>query len=324
MTAAAETEWREAEVAAIADLTPDIRRIDLVAPGGLARPPSGAHLTIALPIAGRTETRSYSIVEATAEGGWRIAVKRSPTSRGGSAHMWSLAPGARVKISGPNNLFPLAPGCAAYLLIAGGIGVTPVYAHAQALARAGADFRLAYAVRSREDLALAAELRALIGERLQTFVGADGERIDLTAEFARLARDGEAYVCGPVRMLDAAKRAWREAGRPPERLRFETFGAGGGLPTTPFRANIPRLGRTIEVPATRSLLEALEDAEVEMISDCRKGECGLCALPILAVDGVVDHRDIFLSEEEKAANAKLCTCVSRVAGGSITLDTADR
>ena len=72
------------------------------------------------------------------------------------------------------------------------------------------------------------------------------------------------------------------------------------------------------------MLEALEDAGVEMIFDCRKGECGLCALPILAVDGVVDHRDVFFSEEEKAANAKLCACVSRVYGGSITLDTADR
>jgi vanillate O-demethylase ferredoxin subunit len=320
----AEAEWREAEVAALRDLTSDIRMFDLVATGGLTRPASGAHVTISVPIEGRTETRSYSIVEATSEGGWRIAVKRSLTSRGGSDYMWSLAPGARVTVSGPNNAFPLASGCAEYLLVAGGIGVTPVYAHARALARAGANFRLAYAVRRREDLALAAELRAAIGDRLETFVSAEGQRIDLAAEFARLAQDGEAYVCGPVRMLEAAKRAWREAGRAAEQLRFETFGAGGGLPTTAFRARLPRLGKEIDVPETRTLLEALEDAGVEMISDCRKGECGLCALTILAVDGVVDHRDVFLSEEEKAASAKLCTCVSRVYGGSITLDTADR
>ncbi len=202
--------------------------------------------------------------------------------------------------------------------------MTPVYAHARALARAGAAFRLAYAVRRREDLALAAELRAMIGDRLQTFVSAEGERIDLAGEFGRLPHDGEAYVCGPVRMLEAARRAWRDAGRPPERLRFETFGAGGGLPTTAFRVRIPRLGKEIDVPETRTMLEALEDAGVEMISDCRKGECGLCAMPILAVDGVVDHRDVFFSDEEKAAGARLCSCVSRVCGGSITLDTADR
>ena len=72
------------------------------------------------------------------------------------------------------------------------------------------------------------------------------------------------------------------------------------------------------------MLDALEAAGIAMISDCRRGECGLCALHILDVDGIVDHRDVFFSDEEKAANSKLCTCVSRVAGGSITIDTADR
>ena len=107
-------------------------------------------------------------------------------------------------------------------------------------------------------------------------------------------------------------------------LRFETFGASGRWPTGAFRMTIPRLGRDIFVPAGKSMLQALEDAGVAMIFDCRKGECGLCALPILAVDGVVDHRDVFFSEEEKAANDRICTCVSRVHGASITLDTADR
>jgi vanillate O-demethylase ferredoxin subunit len=92
----------------------------------------------------------------------------------------------------------------------------------------------------------------------------------------------------------------------------------------PFTVEIPRLGKTIEVPANRSLLDALESAGVAMIHDCRRGECGLCALPILGADGIVDHRDVFFSDEEKADNAKLCTCVSRLAGGTLTLDTADR
>ena len=107
-------------------------------------------------------------------------------------------------------------------------------------------------------------------------------------------------------------------------LRFETFGNSGTRPSVPFRVKIPRLAREIFVPTGKTMLEALEDAGIGMIYDCRKGECGLCALPILEVDGVVDHRDVFFSEEEKAANAKLCTCVSRVYGGSITVDTADR
>ena len=89
-------------------------------------------------------------------------------------------------------------------------------------------------------------------------------------------------------------------------------------------AKIPRLGKTVAVAANVTLLEALEGAGVDMVFDCLRGECGLCALPILEVDGEVDHRDVFFSESEKAANAKLCTCVSRVYGASITLDSADR
>ncbi len=149
-------------------------------------------------------------------------------------------------------------------------------------------------------------------------------RVDIAGEIAKLDADGEFYVCGPIGMLEAAKQAWAASGRPKDRLRFETSGASGRWPAVPFTLKVPRLGKEIHVPATQSMLDALEAAGVEMIFDCRRGECGLCALPILGVNGVVDHRDVFFSESEKAANAKLCTCVSRVYRSEITLDTADR
>ena len=100
-----------------------------------------------------------------------------------------------------------------------------------------------------------------------------------------------------------------------EQLRFETFGNSGRFATSAFEVKIPRLGLEIVVPQGQTMLEALEAAGVAMISDCRQGECGLCALRILETGGIVDHRDVFFSDEEKAANAKLCTCVSRVVGG---------
>ena len=125
-------------------------------------------------------------------------------------------------------------------------------------------------------------------------------------------------------MLEAAKRCWRESGRPLDRLRFETFGNSGAHPSVPFVIKIPRLGKEIAVDANQTMLDALEEANVGMIFDCRRGECGLCALTILAADGIVDHRDVFFSDAEKAENQKLCTCVSRVYGASITVDTADR
>ena len=125
-------------------------------------------------------------------------------------------------------------------------------------------------------------------------------------------------------MLEAAKRHWGQSGRRIDKLRFETFGSSGRFASQPFKLNIPRLGLEIDVPANQTMLEALEAAGVEMIFDCRRGECGLCALPILAVDGIVDHRDVFFNDEEKATNKKLCTCVSRIVGTSLTIDTADR
>jgi ferredoxin-NADP reductase len=317
-------EWRQATVRATRDLAPDVRLFEIVPEGTFVVPTPGSHINVTVQIDGRADARSYSTVGFCEDGAYRIAVKRLPESRGGSAYMFGLKPGARLVVSTPGNHFPLAMGRPRYLLLAGGIGITPIYSMALALARAGADLRVLYAVRHARDLALADPLREAIGERLETFVDALGQSIDVAGEIDRLPAEGELYLCGPIGLMEAVKRAWAAAGRPAAQLRFETFGASGRFATVPFTVAIPRLGKTIAVPANRSLLEALEAAGVAMIHDCRRGECGLCALPILDADGIVDHRDVFFSDEEKAANAKLCTCVSRLAGGTLTLDTADR
>ena len=317
-------EWGDGVVRATRDLSPDIRSIEIAPASGFVPPSPGSHVNVGVMIGDRPDVRSYSIVGPCADGVYRIAVKRLKELRGGSAYMWSLAPGARLPVSAPANHFELGLGRPEYLLLAGGIGITPVFTHALALARAGAAFRLLYACRGRSDAALAAELTGEIGDRLRLFVGEDGSRVDIQEEIARLHPQGEFYVCGPIGMLEDAKRAWAASGRPVDKLRFETFGSSGRRPSIAFIVRIPRLGKAIAVGANESLLEALEGAGVDMIFDCRRGECGLCALPILEVDGEVDHRDVFFTEAEKAANAKLCTCVSRVYGPSITLDTGDR
>ncbi|MEJ1156799.1 PDR/VanB family oxidoreductase [Prosthecomicrobium sp. N25] len=317
-------DWRDARLIATRDLTPDIRLFEIEPAGPFVAPTPGSHVNVTVRIGERADMRSYSTVGPCRDGRWRIAVKRLPESRGGSAYMWTLAPGARMTVSTPGNHFELGRDRPGYLLLAGGIGITPIYSMALALAEAGADFRLLYAVRANRDLAFADDLRARIGTRLETFVDAEGRRVDLSAEIARLVPGGEFYVCGPIGLLEAAKQAWAASGRPADQLRFETFGNSGRYATEAFTVRIPRLGREILVPANRTLLEALEAAGVEMISDCRRGECGLCALPILAAEGRVDHRDVFFSEAEKAENRKLCTCVSRASGGALVLDTGDR
>jgi ferredoxin-NADP reductase len=165
----APVEWRPARVVATRELAPDIREIEIAPEGALEPAASGAHLKIALTLDGRADTRSYSIVETTAQG-YRIAVKRLPESRGGSAYMHGLTPGARLDVAGPHNHFALNPSRPDYLLVAGGIGITPIFAHARALERSSAKFRVVYGARSRADLAFAGKLAAAVGDRLEIFV----------------------------------------------------------------------------------------------------------------------------------------------------------
>ncbi|NVO12493.1 MAG: oxidoreductase [Rhodoplanes sp.] len=317
------TEWQSARLRAVQNLTADIRLFE-IEPERFVAPAPGSHIDVAVRIGERPDTRSYSLVGPCTDGIYRIAVKLLAHTRGGSAYMWSLAPGARLGISAPKNHFDLGLGRPDYLLVAGGIGITPICGMALALHHAGARVRVLYAARRASDLAFADDLAGVLGERLTRVVSETAGRINFQKEIATLAPGGELYVCGPIGMLEDAKRAWQASGRPVDQLRFETFANSGRFANEPFTVTIPRLGKVIEVPRNDTMLAALEAAGVDMISDCRRGECGLCALPILEADGIVDHRDVFFSEAEKAANAKLCTCVSRVAGGSITVDTADR
>jgi vanillate O-demethylase ferredoxin subunit len=286
--------------------------------------PAGSHMVFDLVIDGRAETRSYSLVgDRPDNGAWRIAVKRAPDSRGGSKAMWALPVGARLTATRPASHFELALGRPDYLLIAGGIGITPIIGMAQRLAHAGAKFRLLYAARSRGQMAFLDDLQDTLGDRLALFTDGQGQRIDLPAEIARLDPRGEVYVCGPVGMLEAAKLAWRASGRPAAHLRFETFGSSGLLPTEAFSVLVADHQRRIEVPREKSLLEALRLAGIEIACDCLRGECGLCQVNVTAVDGALDHRDVFLSAAQKQAGGKLCACVSR-ATGSVTIDTGYR
>ncbi len=317
-------QWGIGRVRAFRDLTADIRLFEIEPAGNFVAPTPGSHINVTVQINERPEVRSYSTVGPCTDGTYRIAVKLLPNSRGGSAYMWSLSPNALITLSAPRNHFELGLGRPEYLLLAGGIGITPIFSLALALARTEASFKLLYACRRRQDLALAEELRDEIGERLHLYVDEEGSRLDLTAHISQLVPDGELYVCGPIGMLEAAKQSWMQSGRPIEQLRFETFGNSGRFASQAFKVKIPRLSKVVDVLQNQTMLDALEAAGVEMISDCRRGECGLCAVNILDLDGTLDHRDVFFSDKEKATNEKMCTCVSRIAGGSITIDTADR
>ncbi|MBB6255101.1 PDR/VanB family oxidoreductase [Nitrospirillum iridis] len=317
-------EWGPARLLATRDVADGVRQFDILPEGAAPAHGPGSHIQVQVLIQGQPDVRHYSLVGEAGDGVLRIAVKRLPDSRGGSAYMWGLEPGARLMVSAPLNHFELSVGRPDYLLIAGGIGITPISSMARALARRGAPFRLLYAARRAADLAYAEELGAVLGDRLTLFVDADGRFIDFPAELARVAPGGEVYICGPAPMMAAARRAWEALGRPPADFRLETFGAGGGQPAQPFVARVPRLDVEVTVRADQTLLSALREAGADLMYDCQRGECGLCALDVLDVaGGCLDHRDVFLSERQKAEGRQMCVCVSR-ATGTVTLDTGHR
>lgn len=315
--------WSTAVVRETHDLTAGIRAFDLEPQDGLLPFAPGSHLDVSVLVGGRAQVRSYSLV-GRRNGCYRIAVRRADDGRGGSRYLWSLERGARLQVSEPKNHFELKLGRPQYLLVAGGIGVTPIITMAQALMAAGADVSMVYAARSRDELAFLDLLRDTLGERLTCCLDDENGRIDAAALMRPLHPQAECYVCGPIGLLDAMRRAWASAGRPLAMLRYETFGNSGRFAPEPFEVRVPRHGLTVTVAADASMLDALTAAGVDILSDCRRGECGLCMVDVVAVQGTVDHRDVFLSDAEKAANRKMCACVSRVVGGGVTLDSSYR
>lgn len=321
-------QWHTATVRAQRDLSPSVREFELRPEGGVLPWTVGSHLNVQVQTDAGLETRSYSLVGLPhGEGAgevYRIAVKRAQPGRGGSRFMWSLTSGAELSISEPNNHFPLAFGAPQYLLVAGGIGITPLLGMAWTLAQRGADVQMRYAARQADELVFREQLGAALGERLRTFADDRGEVLDLDAEIAALQPRAQLWVCGPVPLLDAARAAWARAGRASADLRFETFGNTGAHEAHTFWVDLPRHGVRLEVPAERSLLDVLNEAGVETLFDCRRGECGLCVMDIVGVQGIIDHRDVFLSARQKREGRSMCTCVSRVSGGGVTLDSSFR
>lgn len=303
--------WQRATVVDAVEVASGIRRI-VLAPESPVRADPGTHLDLMVDIDGRRERRSYSIVDASPSGEIALSVFRTPTSRGGSIAMHALAVGDVLEVTQPLQNFPLRHGAPRYLLLAGGVGITAIAAMARSLARVKADFTLVYAGRSRAAMAYLAELQHELGDRISVHVDDEGTTMSVASLVADIDESTEVYMCGPIRLMDAVRRAWDDRGLPPQQLRYETFGASGWFDPEEFTVRIPKLGVEAVVPKGRSMLEALEDAGVDMMFDCRRGECGLCEVRVLELSGDVDHRDVFYSDRQKEARAKICCCVSRV------------
>ena len=304
--------WQDAEVVETMELAARIRRIVLrpVLPIPVA---PGAHIDVRVGIEGTIDRRSYSVVDGNRDGS-RIAVSifESATSRGGAAFMRALRPGDQLEITQPLVSFPLRIGAPRYILLAGGIGITAVSAMAATLRTIGLDYRLVYVGRSRETMAYLDELAALHRDHLTVHIGREGTPLSVPELIGAVDSATELYMCGPIRLMDAVRRAWIERELPLPNLRFETFGNGGWYEAQEFVVRMPAQNLEVTISADQTMLEALEAAGADMMFDCRKGECGLCEVRVLDLDGDIDHRDVFYSERQKDARSKLCCCVSRV------------
>lgn len=314
---AAETQavWQHARVVDVATVAVGIQQLVLGVENPRPAAP-GSHVDVVVRSDGRESTRSYSVVGAAQGGGeLTIGVRLATNSRGGSRFMHSLRPGDELRMTQPLQNFPLRIGAPRYVLLAGGIGITALVGAARALKRLDSQYRLVYLGRSRSQMAYVDQLAEVHGESLQLHVDDESSGLDVAAFVDEIADAGptELYMCGPIRLMDAVRRRWRERCLSPADLRYETFGNSGWFDAEEFVVEVPRLGIVTTVGSGQTLLEALELAGVGVISDCRKGECGLCQVRVLGVDGAVDHRDVFFSEAQRRTSSKMCVCVSRAA-----------
>lgn len=312
-------------VTAVRQLTPRVRSFELQHEAGKDLPAfeAGAHL--ALPVLlpdGSESLRHYSISSAPGDRQrYEIAVLREDNGRGGSrfAHeAWAI--GTVLHGAPPTNQFALNPGARHSVLIAGGIGITPLRAMALDLNNQGLSFELHHAARSRKEAAYADQLTAALGDRYRLYPPGTEDRTHFEQLVAAARVPGvHVYVCGPAAMIDALREQAHQIGVPPEQFHSERFTAPTNQPVgAPLEVHLKRSGRVVQVSAQESILEAVEKAGIAVPSSCRIGICRTCAVRVIS--GEPDHRDEVLSATERENDGLMCLCVSRARTPGLEID----
>lgn len=309
-------------VARVETVAERIKRIRFVPVDGKPLPnfSAGAHTVVTMRDGSRTIKNPYSLMGPLNDTtGYEISVLRTSNSHGGSQFVHEkLFEGAFVSISPPSNLFPLDLRARKHLLIAGGIGITPIIAMADQLSRIGAPFELHYSTRTPSSGAYVDQLKQRYGRKIHHYQTVSARRIDLASLLSQQPLGTHLYVCGPDVMIDDVLRLAREAGWPDQHLHAEHFTSPrGGLP---FDLDLAKSKRTVRVKEDESILQALEAAGLEPPYLCRGGACGQCETAVLNCEGSIQHYDHFLTDEEKESGRKIMICVSRIKGQKITLD----
>ncbi|WP_076999292.1 PDR/VanB family oxidoreductase [Variovorax sp. KK3] len=302
---------------------PGVLSLELRSQGGSELPAfePGAHLDLHLP---NGLVRSYSLINPSSERHrYVVAVQEDRASRGGSRYVHQqLRVGSTLPVSAPRNLFRLREEAAHSVLVAGGIGVTPLLAMLRRLVVLGRPVDFFYCARSRREAAFAGEIGLLAGGLVRLHWHFDDEAggpPDLQAWLADRPRDAHFYGCGPAPMLAAFERACESLGH--ANVHVERFAAPVVAPAADqggFTVELRRSKRSIEVAPGQSILDALLDGGIDAAHSCREGVCGACETRLLA--GEAEHHDGILTTAERAANKSMMICVSRCRRGPLVLD----
>jgi vanillate O-demethylase ferredoxin subunit len=295
--------------------------LDLRAPDGAALPSfdAGSHVDVQ---AADGVIRQYSLSNDPSETHrYVLGVLLDKASRGGSAGVHRWQDGHRVRIGRPRNNFALRPGPGPVVLVAGGIGITPLKSMAHVLWREGREFRLHYFARSLDRAAFWPELQAApFAHLLQAHFDDDGGGLPLPAHAMAPHADAQVYVCGPEGFIERVTQDARAAGVASDAVHVEHFAgvANASQDDAGFTVEAVRSGRTVHVRSDQSIGQALEAAGVHVLLSCEQGLCGTCLTHVLG--GEPEHRDSYLTDEEKAANAKIAICCSRSRTPVLKLD----
>ena len=302
----------------------DIASFELVAADGQSLPPfsAGSHVDVHVP---GGAVRQYSLCNNPAESHrYQLGVLKDPNSRGGSKAMHeTVQEGDTLTISEPRNHFALAHEAKRSLLFAGGIGVTPILCMAERLAAIGADFAMHYCGRSRDRMAFIDRIAsAPFADKVALHMddGAAEQKLDLAATLANPQPGVHLYVCGPKGFMDAVLNTARATGWPEAQLHFEFFAAEVVKSDSDgnFDVKIASTGKVITVGKDQTVIAALAAAGVDVPISCEQGVCGTCLTRVL--EGEPDHRDAYLTDDEKAANDQFLPCCSRAKSACLVLD----
>lgn len=303
-------------------LTDTVKQFTLVRADGrdLPRFLPGAHVETTLHTPRGDIIRSYSLCSPADEtDAWKIAVKRSETSRGGSQYWHDhVRPGHTLHISAPINHFALSAQARHHVLVAAGIGITPFLTMLLALRAGGHSFELHYAARSPEQCPFFTWIQGTFPGQSQFYFSSAGERMQASVFEGRTVGT-HLYLCGPHGMLKAFRAVARGLGYPDRNVHIEAFQSASTEHDQAFQVVFQRSRRApLTVPAEESLLHALHGVGIEIPFSCQAGGCGTCQIGV--VEGDVEHRDFFLTEEEQRAGTAIISCVSRARGSCLVLD----